>query len=1229
MEERKNKTGFTLIELLITMAIMTIVLAVIYSVYMSGEKSTRSLGLTSTMQLNAQSAIDYMNKEIKLAGYNLPTGAGPSIVNAGNNSLMFAYRDDSVSPLLDDNGVSFTNGTQLRRTNYYILGSEIRRATWRATQAGSTYNWVFQSDQPIINGVALLNYVYYDGYSNTVGAYTMANGISTLTNPDPLTPALITNVVSVNVSVETQEAQNDPVLGILKTYKASGMARMINMGATPLDCTQPPVVTGVTAISNGVCGKLVVSWSPVNDSYLQGYVVNVQSGGYTYSYSAPSNATSISVGDYYVDSNGNYQYDLMSGVPASVTVTDEDICGYISNPSSAATATPSAAPPDIPGPIAVINSGDTVTLSWPQGTNPQDTDVSYYHVYRSAGGSAYTFIGNATGIYNISYADNVPQQDTCTPLTYLVNAVNACTGAASAANSASISVYDPTVPATPSGVTGKSGYRRNFLNWTNPSDALLNSIAIRYNSACSGNPGYPQSLTDGTGVENPNAGETVVNGQIMNATPGPGQSYIHTGPGNGQTGYLPDLGYSTPGYTACTDYQANYDYTIFAVSHCGIASNATNINELTASQCGEETSGCAAGAPTWNNSGCSNVSDSKADLTLVNNNGGPYTLTWNRIDDSSGAIYDLAGYYIYGLTGTGSFNNNDTDAKVSGLVLNPAIGYQPQWADPNLAQGGYPSVDDNPGTQGTTHQYYVIPIDCNRETNMGEDPWAAYANAPTPPPTSSAMYGGLTTYSGNILSVQPGRITFSKPSAPAITYYSSTPADPAVVTGQLSLTNPPSSYSNFMRNRVNFYAYNDSAAPVQLDSFNLSWSNTDAHLARVWRMDTGTCIWGTCAGGTPSISNTATVNLTAAPGTGAIQLGGVTGSTCNTGGGTNGALCYLPLKMAFTDPNGNVTSSQNMVGVTVNVDSLTYEKIFSTNSSQSVTQNFSCTMPSPRISTGAWDNIVNPLGPYFLNNSTQHTALQVNGVNYTSNTTPGSEFPYGATFNVLAQLYDSSGTGLAGVDLYYATTPQDQGTPPSISNFSNQIPMSVNAHSGNQYTYITSTPLNVSKNDRVWYLLLDKDNQGNWDEAPEQTYGGGSGTAYSFDVSNPCSDTPNPPTGLFATTSPSVIVNGTTGNSITVNWTAPTTNTTGTTLADLAGCNVYVAVNGVLNTTPVYYGACSGSFTDSVTGNNQPSGTLIQYAVIAYDMCHQLGPAEYPGRNISSGNPGSNIIQVQ
>ena len=87
--KENNEKGFTLIELLIAMVIAAIVMASVYSVYYTQQRSYMIQEEVAAMHQNLRAAMYFMEREIRMAGCD-PTGnAGSGIVQNLSNQISF------------------------------------------------------------------------------------------------------------------------------------------------------------------------------------------------------------------------------------------------------------------------------------------------------------------------------------------------------------------------------------------------------------------------------------------------------------------------------------------------------------------------------------------------------------------------------------------------------------------------------------------------------------------------------------------------------------------------------------------------------------------------------------------------------------------------------------------------------------------------------------------------------------------------------------------------------------------------------------------------------------------------------------------------------------------------------------------------------------------------------------------------------------------------------------
>ncbi|MBW6519963.1 MAG: PilW family protein [Desulfoarculaceae bacterium] len=85
----KNSYGFTLVELMLTMAVSGIIVAAIYSAYISQQRTYLAQEQVAEMQQNIRAAMDIMTREIRMAGYNPTGGAGAGITTALVGQISF------------------------------------------------------------------------------------------------------------------------------------------------------------------------------------------------------------------------------------------------------------------------------------------------------------------------------------------------------------------------------------------------------------------------------------------------------------------------------------------------------------------------------------------------------------------------------------------------------------------------------------------------------------------------------------------------------------------------------------------------------------------------------------------------------------------------------------------------------------------------------------------------------------------------------------------------------------------------------------------------------------------------------------------------------------------------------------------------------------------------------------------------------------------------------------
>lgn len=133
--KRNGNKGFTLIELLIVIALISIVMAGVYSIYESHLELKRTQETIVDMNQNVRSALQILKNEIRFLGYDpINTSQGvssragivsPSSGSAGN-SITFTYIADDDE--IDNNGDDFIDEVgELATITFALNGSSVTR----------------------------------------------------------------------------------------------------------------------------------------------------------------------------------------------------------------------------------------------------------------------------------------------------------------------------------------------------------------------------------------------------------------------------------------------------------------------------------------------------------------------------------------------------------------------------------------------------------------------------------------------------------------------------------------------------------------------------------------------------------------------------------------------------------------------------------------------------------------------------------------------------------------------------------------------------------------------------------------------------------------------------------------------------------------------------------------------------------------------------------------------
>jgi type IV pilus assembly protein PilW len=199
--------GFTLVELLIAMALSSIVLASVIAAYSSQIRSHVTQQMVVDMQQNIRGAMYIMQREIRMAGYDLTGLTGASILVADDAQLQFQIDDNGDGDFIDG-----ADNDSMEQIRYAMTGGgALGRQLWNGPLT------------PLAENIDAINFVYLDG----------ANPPNVLATP----VVDRSEIRSVQITIVARSGQNMPVLFYRKTddriYRNQQGTIILDMSAAP------------------------------------------------------------------------------------------------------------------------------------------------------------------------------------------------------------------------------------------------------------------------------------------------------------------------------------------------------------------------------------------------------------------------------------------------------------------------------------------------------------------------------------------------------------------------------------------------------------------------------------------------------------------------------------------------------------------------------------------------------------------------------------------------------------------------------------------------------------------------------------------------------------------------------------------------------------------------------------------------------------------------------------
>lgn len=158
---KNNKKGFTAIELLVSLAILSIALTSIYSMYMSFIRTCTKEGAKIRVQQNVRSGLDMMIRDIRLAGLD-PEGTGDfGIVAVTPQRIQFTADLDMDGEVDDADASDGIDVPDLEHMAYEYDGNgTLKMFLYKA-------NGDPETDEIMAENVTDLTFTYYDSNDDT------------------------------------------------------------------------------------------------------------------------------------------------------------------------------------------------------------------------------------------------------------------------------------------------------------------------------------------------------------------------------------------------------------------------------------------------------------------------------------------------------------------------------------------------------------------------------------------------------------------------------------------------------------------------------------------------------------------------------------------------------------------------------------------------------------------------------------------------------------------------------------------------------------------------------------------------------------------------------------------------------------------------------------------------------------------------------------------------------
>jgi prepilin-type N-terminal cleavage/methylation domain-containing protein len=460
--------GMTLIELMVVLAIFTIVMTIIYSMFITGRRTQRAQEEVAMVVGEAKAAVELLERELRMVGvYKKDVANKPCDLDESLNKVVLLAANTTA---LEFEGDLQLDGT-LERVRYWwepttkILYRKAMSISSRDdSQSGglscsssiSIKSETLAPTQPVAFFVNSLSIEYYrsDGTKVASPNFTPTNNDDTI------------DITRVIVRIQTRGKMPLTAAGEPPLREFTLDMTIPNLGTKGgAEITPPDAPTDFVAWDPGVCGRIEMTWSPSGSTDLEGYRL----------YYMRTDAPAWSTVDIPKTYTAWQLTGLQNGASYKLMLAAYDYYGNLSNTTDVLTVGPlqDATEPTVPtGLAAAVNSiANSITLSWDdvpdigkdKDGNTKTTDVfgqPYKVRYNLWYESADLGISNQVLSGNMNAASYVHiNAQKCAYYTYRVQSLDACWNVSANSSDVQARVETTKDPGPPGAINpGRGGF---------------------------------------------------------------------------------------------------------------------------------------------------------------------------------------------------------------------------------------------------------------------------------------------------------------------------------------------------------------------------------------------------------------------------------------------------------------------------------------------------------------------------------------------------------------------------------------------------------------------------------------------------------------------------------------------------------------------------------------------------------------------------------------------------